>query len=228
MINIHCFKWRPSRQGFALPGVPEGGYTSHHVNTLFKMLQRHAGVPFKLHCHTDDPTGINDGVCIMPLPGAKVAHMGGCFRRLEMFALCSARTVMIDLDVVICGGIKHILTREEPFLIHNYTGDKKDQKYNGALISFKGQHRRIWDDFADAPEEAEARMRHSCLSIIGTDQAWLRYKLGENMPTIGEHEGVYEARTIKGNLPSNACMVFFSGARQPDTCLHAWARAHYS
>ena len=45
------------------------------VNILYAMLTRNYQAPFRLVCLTDDPTGIDGAVDIVPLPVTKADHL---------------------------------------------------------------------------------------------------------------------------------------------------------
>jgi hypothetical protein len=49
----------------------------------------------------------------------------------------------------------------------------------------------------------------------GTDQAWLTVCAGQGENTIGRRDGVYQWRTLRGVVPENAQILFFSGKEKP-------------
>jgi hypothetical protein len=71
----------------------------------------------------------------------------------------------------------------------------------------------------------------------GSDQSWIAYCLGKNIPGWGMSEGVYSYRDHlvkfhKGNLPKDARMVIFHGRPDPwdyGAIQHSpWIKRHYN
>lgn len=207
------------------------GYTSEHVNTLKRMVDRHLQLPHEICCITDDPAGIDSDVRIIPL-WDDLKELGGCWRRLKAFApemreLIGPRFCSIDLDVLICGDITPILIKPTPFVI--WKDYRSDTKYNGGFwMMDAGVRSRVWDWFV--PKESP----QTCRGLLGTDQAWLNRMLyGEQ--TWGTREGVYSYRwhVLRNGhgLPPGARMVFFHGPYDPASeqlqARHPWIKEHY-
>lgn len=224
-MKIATFKWTRRMSGYQLPYVVN--YTAEHVNILGNMLARHLTIPYEFVCITDDPTGIKYPT--IPL-WDKCQNLGGCYNRLWTFSadfdLLGDRFALIDLDVVLTNNCDHIFGMKGNFLIHEYCyRDRPNQHYNAALVIMdRGARRQVWDQFDPrktpdeiAPDETR----------IGSDQKWISTILGPGEKTIGVKHGVYEAMPIGIKLPEDACMVFFSGRRDPSEGEHAWVRNNY-
>lgn len=212
MISIICWKWRcnsPHRDEF----------TAVDVNSFYEMVKKNVTVPYKVICITDDAEGINPDIKILPIwkaPKVKILDpkKPNCFVRLRMFSeeakeLLGERIISIDLDCVITGNIDHLLTREEDFIgWRNPSGIP----YQGSLIAHKtGTRKFLWEEFNPKTSPALANTKHK-----GSDQAWISYKLPNNEAVFTPaKDGVYSfkkhIRPNGGNLPSNACLVFFHG-----------------
>jgi len=241
-LTIACFKWRRSAGGHVLPHVCD--YTAEHVNILQRMLARHLTIPYRMVCITDDPEGV--GCETIPL-WDKCSELGGCFNRLYAFSpdmrgVLGQRFALIDLDVVITGNCDHIFGLHGDFIIHRYQHDNcKRQYYNGSLmIMDAGARAAVWNSFRG---QASVDSMRGDKSRIGSDQKWISTVLGPGERTLGQEVGIFEALRIGGRLPTTAptwtkremipahpvaaCMVFFSGARDPSCREHGWVRQHY-
>jgi hypothetical protein len=217
-MNIVCMKWGTK-------------YSAGHVNMLRAMLGRHLLLPHQLVCITDDPSGIEAGVRTIPI-WPFLEELPGCWRRLYLFSesmgdLLGERFASIDLDCVICGDVSHIFSRTEPFIINSYQGhaDKIiSQRYNGSLFLMDaGARTKVWSDFT---RNVPALIKNAP-GLVGTDQAWIRVILGADEAIFGMKDGIYEARSIKDQLPKDARLVFFSGPRDPVLSKDAWVSEHY-
>lgn len=217
-LTIICWKWKKQKTGFQLPG--KVSYTADHVNKLNSMLLRHCHIPFRLICFTDDSTG----VCCetMPIP-EKYSDLGGCYRRLWMFSeeakALGNRIASIDLDCVIVDDCTKIFSREEDFIMNTYNSSRVgaiDQHYNGSLIMFNtGSRLQLWNDFNKNKTPLILAIKNKKRLCIGSDQAWIRVRLGKKEARFSNKDGIYESRQIKQKLPENAKIIFFSGPSDP-------------
>lgn len=233
-ITIVCFKWFDNSGRKLLPRALKG-YLGNHVNILYNMIWRNIKIPFRFVCITDDPAGIDSRIEIIPL-WDKCRYLGGCFNRLYVFSedmkkLLGPRFVCIDLDCVIVGDITDILQRQEDFVINSYspypaTITIKNQKYNGGLFMMNaGCREQVWNSF---DHKTSPDILSKSRSLVGTDQAWIRYVLGKEEKTFTREDGIYEARSFQGApLPSNAKIVFFAGKRDPSLSRYKWVLKHW-
>ncbi len=232
-ITVVCFKWRRTAKGFQLPSVCE--YTPAHVQRLKTMVARHLHIPHRFVCITDDAAGLDD-VETVPL-WDKCRQRGGCYNRLYVFSgdmkrLLGPRVLCIDLDCVIVNDITPLALRTEPFVINSYKSSFdvaacENQCYNGGLILMDtGSMTHLWDDFVPS---IHPQMLRQLPYVVGSDQAWIRFKLGKGRPTFTESDGVYEILQVARNesLPANARIVFFAGPRDPSLHQCPWVQEHY-
>jgi hypothetical protein len=234
MLDIVCFKWKPKHR-----------YRSHFgpdsVNVLKRMLQRHYKCPHRLTCVTDDPSGIDSDVRIVPLwsdfadiPSPHGLHQPSCYRRLKLFSpeakdLIGPRFVSIDLDTVITGDLAPVFNRQEDFVAWGET-DKRSF-YNGSLLLMTaGARPQVWDRF-DPKRSPEDAMR---AGRFGSDQGWLSHCLGKGEAMWGCKDGVYSYRIHilpnRNALPPDARMVMFHGRQDPwspESARVPWIREHY-
>lgn len=232
MLTFVCFKWKKSRKGYSLPAVINE-YTAEHVNTLKKMIAQYYKKRHKFICVTDEPAGIK--ATTLPL-WDKCRDLGGCFNRLYTFSpdmqpLLGNRFVCIDLDCVIVGDITPLFDWDDDFIMNSYNptnGTSPDQHYNGGLYMMNaGARRQVWDSFIADPHEARRTIQNSPELCIGSDQAWIRLSLGKGEARWGNNDGIYEARQVRANLPANARVVFFAGARDPSQRSYRWVIDHW-
>jgi len=211
-----------------LPAVCD--YGSKHVRILKAMVERHLSIPHEFICITDDPTGL-DGIKTVPL-WDKCRKLGGCYNRLyafseDMRSIIGDRFVMIDLDCVITGDITPLFDIEDDFKINGYFFGDMDQYYNGGLVLMDaGARSQVWDDFD--PIRSPNQVANTDY-VVGSDQAWIRIRLGKGENRFTEDEGVYNFIRLKNRkLPENSKIVFFAGKRDPSTCLDTdWVRQHW-
>lgn len=182
MTHFTCWKWG---QLFG----PE------YVNTLQSMLARHYHRPFLLHCITDDPSDIADGVHIVPL--AWYRGTPRCRRRMVQYAewwhhlIGATRFINLDLDIVITGDITPLFDTSEPvkFWRVGYA-----DVYSGAVqLIDVGVLHPLYEMFRRDPEGFP---KLAWPRGIGSDQAMLNYYLTETLrgftpPTWTEADGIY-------------------------------------
>lgn len=230
MIQVVCWKWNAG-----IHKKKRMLFTHEHVNRLKNMVGRHLHVPHEFICITDDATGIDPSIRIIPL-WADHRDMGGCYVRLrafqkEMGQIIGPRFCWLDLDTVVVNDITPLLTRPEPFVMWGDTAP--GTPYNGSmLLMTAGSRSQVWEQFkGEASRHVGRRMRY-----VGTDQAWIGAVLGPHEPKWTTADGVYsfrvhlQERKIK-ELPANARIVFFHGSADPSQAdvqtLYPWVREHW-
>lgn len=220
MIDIVSFKWKNIQTGYKLKNQVD--YSATHVNILFRSIKRNTTVPFRFHCVTDDPDGLDGEINYIPLWN-KCRDLGGCYNRLFMFSYemrkhIGKRIMMIDLDCVIVSNIDHILLRSEDFVINEYRVKNSSfgQLYNGGLILMNaGSRKEVWEKFDPLSSPQLLDPLRESKQLQGSDQAWIQYVLGTNESTFTNLEGVFDYKQIKSQLPSHASMIFFPGREDP-------------
>lgn len=249
MISVVTFKWTP-RPGY------RSKFTAEHVNTLAAMVARHYRRPHRFICVTDDPRGLEvehfplwDTYSDMRNPTWPDGP--SCFRRLRVFDrafenVAGPRFVCMDLDMVITDDIAPLFDRPEPFLMMR-THLPHIPLCGSMFMMNAGVHQEVWDDFKRNPAAAVAAAQRA--GFRGSDQAWMTYKLGPNVPGWGNADGVYSYMQIapksprrrgagafqfkprEAKLPDNARIVIFTGKPDPwdREALHdaPWIAEHY-
>jgi hypothetical protein len=195
--NFVMWKWGSPETGSSLYGrdntkVP----TADHVNRMASMIRRNwPGYSGRLICVTDDPEGINDSVETVQIWQNFRKH-GKCYLRLRCFdpaviPLLGEDIVSIDLDAVITGDLRPLFENEsEPFRIWKIKRESRSELC-GSMWRLRIGYRP--DIFADFDPEIALQLRRTH-GLIGSDQAWMAYKLGGDVPGWGERDGIFSFR----------------------------------
>lgn len=196
------------------------------------MIHRNLNLPHRFVVVTDQP-GARFDPLVEPVPlwddwrRLTRSHDWGddrpsCYVRLKAFSadaglILGERFVSIDLDCVVCSTLDPLFERDEDFLIIRRTALNPTEArttYQGSMwLMSAGARRRVWEDF-----HGEKSVRQT-LDYLGTDQAWISYKLGPNEKGWNETDGVYCFRNLQEahryDLPDNARIVFFNTREKP-------------
>lgn len=216
--TIACWKWKPK------PGYrSEFGATA--VNVLHRMVSRHFPHPHRFVCVTDDPTGIDAGIEIVPIwndyadvPSPHGGKNPSCYRRLRLYhpeaeQWFGKRFVSMDLDMVITADVTPLWDRPEEIVFYGDTN--RHTHYNGSMVLMTaGSRSQVWTEF-DPRRSPIQSMRAGC---FGSDQGWISYKLGGGEQKWGKADGVYSYRNDlqpMRPLPQNARLVVFHGRLDP-------------
>lgn len=236
MLDIVTFKWKP-------PAGYRSTFGPETVNVLRAMVDRHYRQPHRFTCITDDPTGIDADIRIVPmwrdyadLPSPHGGKNPSCYRRLKLFSAEAAefigpRFVAVDLDVVITGDLGPLWDRPEPFVAWGDTNPQPGSHYNGSmLLMTAGARRQVWDRF-DPQTSPQLALKGRCW---GSDQGWISYCLGPGEARWNKADGVYSYRNhiqSTGVLPENARVVVFHGSQDPWSPRPQalpWVRQHWT
>lgn len=240
MISVVTFKWRPVL-GY------RSAYGPEQVHTLRNMVARHYQKPHRFICVTDDATGLDDGIEVVPLwddyaeiPNPSFKGGPNCYRRLKVFSrdigqLLGERFVCMDLDMLITGDLSPLLDRTEDFI--GWKNPNPLWPLNGSFFMLTaGARPKVWESFD--PETSPA-ISHAA-KCRGSDQGWMSYVLGTGEATWDKSDGVYSfqdeitkrhpAFLRMAQLPSNAKVVVFHGPIDPwskEAGRVSWIREHY-
>jgi hypothetical protein len=214
------------------------GYTfrHEHVHILKSMVARHLSLPHRFVCVTDDKI---DGIDCVPLDWRR--HVPGtvCIRLMQhngewARANLGERILSLDLDVVITGSLDHIAARTEPavFWRNPNFGLPGRAFYQSSVQLFSaGVRQELWDDFIPGQTDRWFNWRFG-----GKEQAWISERLEWNEAHFDANWGIYGAgrlgsKGVGSELPENACIVSFPGAREPSQPQvqidHPWVSRFY-
>jgi len=224
-------------------------FTGEHVNTMHRMFKRHYHKPFRFVCITDDIVGIDREVATHPLwdDYADLKNPNGNFlsnyRRLKIFSkemgkVFGPRILSLDLDTVIVDDITELLNRPEPFVgirLHRRNEQNRPWRiatYGGAMyLMDAGAFPEVWDDFDPNTSPAFTYAKR----YIGSDQAWMSYKLRKHHPVWTTADGVLsfqnDAETVcQDVLPDSARIIHFHGVPKPwdlEAQQYKWVRENW-
>jgi len=184
-------------------------FSPTYVNRMRSMLERHLHLPHQLHCITEDPTGIDARVRIVPMP-KEGATTPRCRRRMwqfakERFVEFGDRMLCVDLDAVIVDDITPIVDRYEPIVCWRVG---YANVFSGSFIMFDtGALDGAWQAYQRDP----LGFPMSGGEFNGSDQAminvWLR---GKKVAEWTERDGLvtwfgkgYEKKVMLGMGPTN-------------------------
>lgn len=212
----------------------QGAYSPDYVNVMVSMLKRNlVGVKHRIICITDDPNGVVD--CeTAPLwsdchdiPNASgPTRLPSCYRRLRLYDRETQRDLGIsdgeriagiDLDTVVCGGLREVLETEGIFVGWKLAAEFHPWVYNGSFQMFTAgrELQRIWSDFDPIKSPLAAQRA----GFKGSDQAWLSMNLvgrpGSADVPYPEFAS-YPLHVAKMGVFALKCrLVFFHGRRKP-------------
>lgn len=198
------------------------------------MVNRHCTIPHRTLCVSDEPI---EGVETVPMDWSK--HVPGTiFARLAQHGplghKLGSRVLSLDLDIVVTRNIDHIVNRPEPIILWrnpNFPAPNRSFYQSSVQLFTPGARPQLYDDFD--PKET---IKFVNWRFGGREQAWLAERLDWNEAHFDEKDGIYGAGRLGGKgvyseLPENACIVSFPGARAPWQAevqeKHPWVREHW-
>lgn len=218
-----------------------------YVNRLRSMVARHLHIPHAFFCITDDATGLDPSVQVVPMPRLfeddrrQASAEFRCRRRLWQFDRARAevfgqRILHLDLDTVIVDDITPIVDRPEPIVCWRV---HYAHCYSGAFMLFTaGALQGLWDAYRLDPEGYPRRTGQRGAS----DLAMLNFYLLTPPASWDEQDGFvayfgtgYERVEHLGvgpnrpTLPEGARVVMLGAADKAvlDEGRFAWCREHW-
>ena len=152
-------------------------YNYEYVNKLYNMVERNCSVPYGFACITEDPTGLNPNIKIIPLP--VTPGVNGWWYKPWVFSkdLPLQGTIMfLDLDLVIIKNIddfwnycpgRFCIIRD-----FNRSTVKDWNKFNSSIFKFeKGAYSFVWENFIKDP---------GIIKRMHGDQDWIYSQIRSN------------------------------------------------
>lgn len=232
MLTVACYLWfdpRGARNNVYVYG-PE------HVRALRRQVAAYLTLPHEFVVITDRPQQFS-GDDFRAVPMDTRTHLPGTrYAKLATFAPDAAdriggRILQLDLDTVIVGNLDAIAGRGEDLVLWrnpNY-GVPRRARYNTSMVLLKaGSRPEFWTDFDVKRTPAMLAGKWG-----GTDQAWISHRASSDEAHWTAADGVYGAGRLKdiapgvgSELPPDARIVFFPGAREPHSpecqAKHPW------
>lgn len=211
-------------------------YKPGHVKRLQASVARWLSVPHRFVCLTDLRI---PGVETRPNPAPEYPKR--CYRRLWLFSpqarKLGERLLHLDLDVVVCGSLDHLVARTAPLIVYKAGSiAARGWSLNPSVLWLEtGTQTDIWQTWRKHPSRVAAYAKLD--GWWGSDQAVLSY-LRRDTPveTYGPEDGVVSFRHIRGQgltePPPGTCLVSFHGRRTPFEAevqaAHPWIREAWS
>jgi uncharacterized Rossmann fold enzyme/glycosyltransferase involved in cell wall biosynthesis len=191
-------------------------YGSQYVNVLRDMLSRNltAGFPGRFVCITDDPTGLDEGIEIIPLPDDLETWWGKLYMFKRGLFADGERCVFMDLDTLVIGAIEFLAKYAGTFA--TLRDFYHPQQLGPAIIAWEAgeKNARIWDEW-----EAQGKPRHPMGDL------WWLNTLGveaEILQDLFPGKFVSYKADCKPYPPKGAAVVCFHGQPKPENCGQEW------
>ena len=184
-------------------------------------MARNLTIPHKFVVVTND---LIKGVETLPLDYTK--HVPGTvFLRLmqhntEFARKLGDRILSLDIDVVITGSLDKLVSRTEDYVIWknpNFPKPLRSYFQSSVQLFSPGARPELYEDFDPKETPKWVNWRFG-----GREQAWIAERLEWGKTAVfTDKDGVYGAGRLGGegvyggDLPENACIVSFPGARAP-------------
>lgn len=204
------------------------------------MVKRNLTIPHKFICVTDDDI---EGIDTVPLDWTK--HVPGTvYMRLMQHnpdwcrANLGERVMSLDIDMVVTGLLDEIASRTEDIVLWRNPNFPQPGRafYQSSIQLFSaGARPELWEDF-----DPKTLLTTEGLPINwrfgGREQAWISERLNWQEAYFDHRDGIYGAGRLGGKgiyteLPENARLVSFPGAREPSQPevqeKHPWIKEHY-
>jgi hypothetical protein len=226
-VNLLCLKWG-TRYG---PG---------YVNRLYRGVSRNLARPFRFFCCTDDPSGLDAGVEIIPFPANPGIKRGWPDVLVKLMVLqdgfgnLQGPTLFLDLDVAITAPIDCFFDYQpgEFCIIHNWVHWRKaalgrrPPVGNSSIFRFEaGKSNYAYETFLREMHRAEDR------NVFNTEQAFLTYALGNPQWWPDEWVQSYKWNCrptfplnlfLVPKLPLGCRILVFHGRPDPDEALRGY------
>lgn len=213
MLTVVCWLWRGWRPL----------YSFHNVNIAQRMIAANLKIPHRFVCVTDMPEGIEcETIPLFDTPHVHThPRQPNCYKRLNVFRPDAAEVfgsdliLSIDLDFVAFDDLTPLITDDDFRIV---TG--MQSPYNGSMYMVRaGSRPKVWTDFdpVHSPVTLSTLRRKDGRPYIGSDQAWISYKL-PGARTWGPEDGVYQFFRVKqtrGTMQVPPRIMFFPGLTKP-------------
>ncbi len=200
-------------------------YSSEDVNTLYKSLVRE---DFDYYCYTDDPSGIDPNINIIPIP--KKPALKVWWNKLYMFNKdfpLTGKTIFFDLDVYI---------RSDPWVILESINWQKltlvDCSYKTHVVDSRKHHFDVKINSSVAAWNADAGRIHSIWDKFYSSQKdyYLRKYAGIDRFIVHEgfHYDVFPSDTVQSYKYSynwKAPIVTFEEVDYGSQDIKSWIKA---
>jgi len=204
------------------------------------MVSRNITGQFKFYCLTENPTGIDPSVNIIPLPPG----LDGWWYKPYMHSTdlpIEGTILYMDLDVVIAGSLDKLFDYNpgEWCIIRDFTRSMRPdwKRYNSSVIRFEqGQLDSYWQDFKHNAREYRKKhfgdqdwlwaVTHQHIPATLWPDEWIqswKWEVRASKELSGGARGQRRLTTIENVIPpQECCITVFHGDPNPEHCLDPW------
>ncbi|HQR41317.1 MAG TPA: DUF115 domain-containing protein, partial [Gemmatales bacterium] len=192
-------------------------YDANYVNTLYDMVRRNIveGYPGAFYCITDDSTGLDPAIRVIPLPADLERWWGKLFMFQRGLFPDGARCIFMDLDTAVVGILNDLVKYNGPFATLKDLGG--GDLLGPAVIAWEAGEEagRIWDEWVASGKPRNPR----------GDQWWLsqfKFKHLDILQEMYPGDFVSFKYDCKPMFPKGAKVVCFHGEPRPHNCTEEW------
>jgi len=220
-------------------------YSAEYVNKLYSMVSRNLTLEHEFVCFTEDASGIDPEIKIMPL--AARSDIQGWWYKPYFFDQnlpLKGTLLFLDLDMVIFRNIDHLFThRAGQFLIirdFNRRLIKNYQKFNSSVFRLEtGQHKRVYEDFIANPKRVIPRFWGDqdwiCACIKNGFEFWpddwiqsYKWEMRGNPQLTKAPKGQRTFVTAgEPEIKLDTAIAVFHGDPSPHHCPDQWVTDHW-
>lgn len=212
LLNVVCLK-------------AGAAYSADYVNILYDMVRRNLGKPFRFHCITDDPAGLDPAIRVIELPADLEKWWGKLYMFKRGLFADRARLLFMDLDTVVIGSLDELSDYRGQFA--TLRDFYYPERLGPAIIMWEAGDfsASIWDEWV-----AEGKPRHA----MG-DLWWLNRldqgRFARRVDILQEKfKGTFCSFKVscRPNPPEGVKVVCFHGQPKPDNCGVEWVKQAWS
>lgn len=227
-VNVLCLKWGTR-------------YTAEFVNILHRSVRRHLRRPFEFHCCTDDPSGIDPEVRIIPFPENPGLHTHWPHVLVKLmvmrngFGSLAGPTLFLDLDVAILGDLDEFFDYQPGryCIIHNWVHWRKRMLSGWPNVGNSSVFRFDAGPQSDAVYQTFLKEMHLAedVRIYNTEQAFMTHAMQDPcwwpdswVRSFKWHcRPVFPINLLATPKPPDGCRILvFHGKPDPDEAIRGF------
>ena len=137
-------------------------YGSEYVNNLYRSIKKNSTAPFTLYCYTEDPSGLDEDIVIVPLEDPSEFSLQWHkvkFHKMNFADIPTGeKCLILDIDWIVTGDMDHILNYDLPERTFGcferwWSNLRHLCKINGGFqMYYMGDTHRLWMTFSKNPD----------------------------------------------------------------------------
>lgn len=193
-------------------------YSAEYVNKLYSMTKRHCSVDCKFVCITEDTSGLNPEIEVLPL--TIDPEIAGWWYKVFLFDRkfpLKGRLLFIDLDVVIYNDIGKFFEYEtDSFVISRGFSKKNYLGMNSSCFRFDtGTQPHVYDEFI--------KDKNLIMKRLHGDQDWIQEKVSKYSFWP---DGWLKSYKLDG-IDKEASIAVFHGEPKPHELNTLWIKENW-